>query len=178
MTTSPVSSAEAVTTAAAIHHDGSTDIDAALAGFVDAQRRAGRQVLGLLMKPRSQGAACDASMVLTDIDTREEYLVSQSLGAGSHACAADPEGFARASRVLRDALERKPDLVVCNRFGVLEAEGGGFCAELLDLLAEGVPVLIVVSTRHLPAWQRFVGGGAPVLEADSAQWSSWLDSVH
>ena len=36
--------------------------------------------------------------------------------------------------MLRDALGRRPDLVVCNRFGVLEAEGGGFAAELLDLL--------------------------------------------
>jgi hypothetical protein len=115
-------------------------------------------------------------MVLTDIDSGEEYLVSQALGSGSSACSADPRGFARASRVLRDALLRQPDLVVCNRFGSLEAEGGGFAAELLDLLVQGIPVLTVVSTRHLGAWRQFIGE-APLLSADPAAWSGWFDAV-
>ena len=107
---------------AAIHYDGSLDVDTALAAFVQQQRAAGRTVLGLLMQHRGGDASCRADMVLTDIDTGEAYLVSQPLGSGSAACAADPQGFARASRVLRDALQRRPDLVVCNRFGSLEAE--------------------------------------------------------
>jgi len=161
---------------AAIHHDGLTDIDAALAAFAFDQRRAGRRVLGLLMKPRGHDAACHASMVLTDIDSGDEYPVSQALGAGSNACSADPQGFARAGQVLRDALARHPDLVICNRFGVLEAEGGGFAAELLELLAQGVPVLIVVSSRHLAAWRHFIGS-ATMLVSDPAAWSSWFDAV-
>ena len=176
MTMSPQPPADEQPVVAAIHNDGLTDIDAALAQFVQSQRRAGRRVLGLLMKLRAHGADCHASMVLTDIDTGDEYPVSQALGAGSNACSADPQGFALASRVLRDALGRRPDLVVCNRFGVLEAEGGGFAAELLDLLAQGVPVLTVVSSRHLPAWRHFIGD-APLLEPEPAAWASWFDAV-
>ncbi len=176
MTTSPAPPAEEPVAVAAIHHDGSTDIDTALASFASAQRRAGRRVLGLLMKPRSVDAACEASMVLTDVDTGEEFVVSQSLGAGSNACSADPQGVAAAGRVLRDALVRAPDLVLCNRFGVLEAEGGGFSAELLQLLAQGVPVLIVVSTRHLEAWRRFIGS-APLLAPDPQAWADWFEAL-
>jgi hypothetical protein len=161
---------------AAIHHDGSGNIDAALADFAAQQRGAGRCVLGLLMHQRDSVGGCQAAMVLTDIDTGDEYLVSQPLGSGSDACSADPQGFARASRVLRDALHRRPDLVICNRFGSLEAEGGGFAAELLALLAQGIPVLTVVSTRHLEAWRRFTGG-APLLSNDAMAWSAWLDEV-
>jgi hypothetical protein len=78
--------------------------------------------------------------------------------------------------VLRDALGRNPDLVISNRFGSLEAENGGFAAELLALLAAGIPVLTVVSARHLDAWHRFVGE-APMLANDPAAWTAWLDEV-
>lgn len=128
------------------------------------------------MAQRDPAAGCRTETVLTDIDTGIEYLVSQSLAAGSTACSADPQGFARASQVLRDAIERQPDLVVCNRFGALEAENGGFVAELSALLERGVPVLTVVAPRHFGAWRRFIGE-APLLPADPAAWSAWFDAV-
>lgn len=161
---------------AAIRHEGRCDVDALLRKFVDRQLQDGRKVLGLLMAPRDAMAGCRTEMVLTDIDSGDEYLVSQPLGPGSAACSADPQGFARASRVLRDAVARQPDLVVCNRFGALEAENGGFVAELLALLEHGVPVLTVVAPRYADAWHRFVGK-APLLPADPDAWAAWLDSV-
>jgi len=163
-------------TVAAIRHDGRTDIDDLLVAFAEQQRLAGRRVLGLVMKHRDRGEGCRAAMVLTDIDTGDEYPVSQELGSGSTSCSADPQGFARASRVLRDALDRKPDLVVCNRFGSLEAANGGFVAELLALLEQGIPVLTVVAPAHFDAWQRFIGG-APQLPVDPDAWTAWLDAV-
>ena len=163
-------------TVAAIRHDGRTDIDDLLVAFVEQQRLAGRRVLGLVMKHRDRGEGCRAAMVLTDIDTGEEYLVSQALGSESASCSADPQGFARASRVLRDALDRSPDLVVCNRFGSLEATNGGFVAELLALLERGIPVLTVVAPAHIDAWRRFIGE-APLLPIDPVAWAAWLDAV-
>jgi nucleoside-triphosphatase THEP1 len=161
---------------AAIFQDGRSDIDAKLAAFAEQQRRAGRRVLGLVMTHRDRGEGCQAAMVLTDIDTGDEYLVSQDLGCESTSCRADPQGFAKASRVLRDALERQPDLVVCNRFGALEAENGGFVAELLALLDRGIPVLTVVAPRYFDAWQRFIGE-APLLSTDPEAWAAWFDAV-
>ena len=163
-------------TVAAIRHDGRTDLDDLLVAFVERQRCAGRRVLGLVMKHRDRGDGCKAAMVLTDIDTGEEYLVSQALGSESASCSADPQGFARASRVLRAALDREPDLVICNRFGSLEAANGGFVAELLALLERGIPVLTVVAPAHVDAWQRFVGE-APLLPVDPEAWAAWLDAV-
>ncbi|MFO1339053.1 MAG: DUF2478 domain-containing protein [Burkholderiaceae bacterium] len=161
---------------AAIHNDGDGDVDGRLARFAHEQRAQGRRVLGLLMSTRDLDAGCRASMWLTDIDTGDEYLVSQPLGRDSRGCAADPQGFALASGVLRDALTQSPDLVICNRFGTLEAENGGFVSELLALMAEGIPVLTVVSTRHLEAWRRFAGE-APLLPNEPAAWARWLATV-
>lgn len=165
---------EPAPSAAAIRHDGSVDVDALLWAVADAQRRRGRRVRGLLMTyPEGNAQAC-APMVLVDLAQGGAYRVSQELGSGSASCRADTQGFAQASAVLRQALCDAPDLVIVNRFGSLEAEGGGFAAELLDLLAAGVPLLTAVATRHEAAWERFTGGAA-WLPAQQEAVQAWLD---
>lgn len=181
MTDDPHGTGEAALPAAAIRIDGDVDVDALLARIAAEQRARGRRVRGLLMTypgeaPDANPAtgSCLSDMVLVDIETRDEYLVSMRLGRGSRSCRADTQGFARASQVLRSALEQAPDLVICNRFGNLEAEGHGFASELLELMAHGVPLLTAVAARHVPSWTRF-SGGAPVLAARTADVDAWLE---
>jgi hypothetical protein len=165
-----------VPTAAAILADGRADVDALLADTVATLRAEGRRVRGLLMTYVGAAGDCSADMVLVDVDTRAAYPVSQPLGSGAASCRADPQGFARASRVLHDARAEHADLVVCNRFGGLEASGEGFVAELLALMAEGIPVLTAVSPKHRDAWDRFTGG-APLLPAEAAAVRRWLETA-
>lgn len=162
--------------AAVILDDGSADVDAQLAAFAAAQQRAGRRVRGLVMTHPGGDDVCGGAMVLVDVATGDEYLASQALGRGSSACRTDPQGFARASRVLREALSDAPDLVICNRFAGMEAGGEGFADELLALMAQGVPLLTVVAPRHLERWQRF-SGGTPVLPIRVEAWARWLDET-
>lgn len=162
--------------AAAVLSDGTAAMDSELAAFAERQRRAGLRVRGLVMTYPDGSNSCHGAMVLRDIHTADEYLVSQSLGSGSSGCRADPQGFARASQVFRLALVQAPDLVVCNRFGGLEAENGGFAAELLELMVSGIPLLTVVAERHLDAWRAF-SGDAPVLPSQPAAWDAWLAGV-
>lgn len=158
--------------AAAILHDGTTDVDALLYRIADQQQQAGRCVRGFVMTFPDGGIGCAKAMVLLDLDTREQYLVSQPLGRTATSCRADPQGFARASEVLRRALEESPDLVISNRFGGLEAEGGGFRAELLEILVRDVPLLTAVASRHVDAWRSFTGGAVvlPACEQAIAEW--------
>jgi nucleoside-triphosphatase THEP1 len=167
------------TQAAAIGHEGGADADALLARIVAELRGAGRRVQGLLMRHEGGQAgdtACGVQMFLVDVSTDERYLVSQPMGSLSKSCRADPQGFARATVVLRRALEERPDLVVLNRFGRLEAEGGGMRAELLALMAEGVPVLTAVAPAHRAAWDAF-SGGAPVLASEPDAVQAWLAAL-
>lgn len=173
-TTADPSSHAAGPIAAAILDDGSVDVDGLLARIACQQRRAQRRVRGVVMTHPDGAAGCAGAMVLLDLDTLDEYLVSQPLGTASTSCRADPQGFARASEVFRRALAESPDLVISNRFGGLEAEGGGFRAELLELLVRGVPLLTVVAQRHLDAWLLFTGG-ATVLPASEQAVGEWLD---
>lgn len=160
--------------AAAIVDDGHTvAMDGFLAQLVLHEQAIGRHVQGCVMRRPGRSEGCAATMWLVDVHTGEEYLVSRPMGSGSKACRADPQGFARASRIFRTALAESLDLVVCNRFGDLEARGEGFRAELLQVLAQGLPLLTTVAERNIEAWQAF-SGGAPVLPPDEAAVQAWV----
>lgn len=167
--------------AAAVLVDPGSGVDAMLADLTERLRASGRRVQGLLAEPAPPAApgeadACAQPMVLVDIDTGERYTVSQNLGPQARGCRADPRGFASASAVLRRALAQRPDLIVTNRFGGLESEGGGFSGELLTILSEGVPVLTAVSPRHLADWARFTGGATVLPPRLDAVWA-WVDQA-
>ncbi|MBL8352328.1 MAG: DUF2478 domain-containing protein [Burkholderiaceae bacterium] len=162
--------------AAAIEDDGCCDVDALLAAVAAAQKLAGRRVRGVVMTRPEGASGCASPMLLVDLDTSREYLVSQPLGRDSAACRADPQGFAQASEVLRRAVDEAPDLVISNRFGALEAEGGGFRAELLEVLARGLPLLTAVAPRHVDAWRAF-SGDAAVLAPNEGAVMQWLEQA-
>ena len=65
-------------------------------------------------------------MVLFDLRSDRSFELSQDLGGASVACNLNPQALGEASAVLRQALADGVDLVVINRFGGVEAEGGGF----------------------------------------------------
>lgn len=162
--------------AAAIVDEKTFDMDRLLAAIVRGQLAKGRHVRGCLMKCPPRESGCASTMVLEDIATGDQYLVSQPMGQGSSSCRADPQGFARASLVFREALRHQPQLVVSNRFGDLEVMRSGFVAELLSVMAEGVPLLTTVATRNAGAWQDFTGGGL-LLPPDPAAIADWIDSA-
>jgi len=162
--------------AAAIVADGSCDVDELLTRVAQRQRAAGRRVRGLLMMPRGEARDCAVDMMLVDLGTGDSYLVSQPRGAASTGCRADLQGFARASQVLRRALDEAPDLVISNRFGGLEALGRGFRAELLELMSRGLPLLTAVVPKHLEAWRTFTGS-ATELPPDLPAVEAWIDAA-
>lgn len=172
----PASPADADLRAAAVLDEGDGRAAALLAEAAARQHAAGRRVRGLLMTRPGGAASCNTAMVLVDIEHGDEYLVSQALGSLSTSCRADPAGFARASVALRRALDEGPELMVVNRFGMLEAEGGGFRDELLEILSRDLPLLTVVHRRHLSAWAQFTGGAA-VLPPDPQALQRWLDQA-
>ena len=133
-----------------------TDADALQAAWVLALQQAGWRVGGLLQHfttwPRG-----GKRMQLRDVRSAQLFDISQDLGPQSRSCCLDPAGVAQASSVLRQALADRVDAVAINRFGGLEAQGGGFVAEIIALVDVGIPVLTIVAPSHLPAWRTLTG---------------------
>jgi hypothetical protein len=99
--------------------------------------------------------------------------LSQDLGCASRACSLNPQALAQASAVLREALDDGVDLVVINRFGIVEASGQGFAAEFAAFVEAGTPVLTAVAARHLEDWRRYTGGLHAELAADETLIEAW-----
>lgn len=140
-------------------------------------RRLGRQgwrVCGLLQQSL-RGSGKRKQMTLIDLnDATRRFPISEDLGKGSTACTLDPAGVAAAGVVLRDAVGRKIDLAIANRFGILEASGKGLVEELLALMSERTPLLTVVAERYLEAWRAFTGGQGVELPARIEALEAWF----
>lgn len=159
--------------AAIVHPDTWNGADTLLADFCHHLQAQGCRVGGVVQAHRLRPSGAKW-MLLQDVRTGEEFSISQDLGAQSQSCCIDPAGVAQASGALRQALTDRVDLTVTNRFGALEAAGGGFAAELLALLAEERPLLTVVSEKHLQAWRSFTGGMGEELPPRLAALQSWF----
>lgn len=159
---------------AAITYDGHAIADALLADFALGLRRKGWRVRGLVQRDTGGGKS---GMMLVDLENDTCYPLFQALGSASSSCSLDTESIAAASTALRRALDESADLVFANRFGALEASGGGLAAEMLALMAEGVPLMTVVSEDYLLDWRWFTGKAGVELPPARSALEDWFFGI-
>jgi hypothetical protein len=162
---------------AAIVHSRHGSADRVLADFARQLRARGRRVQGVVQEYAARDERGARRKVLVDLEDGSRFPISQDLGAGSVACSLDPGGVAAASGALRRGLAERAELVIANRFGELEAAGGGFAAEMLALMASGVPLLTVVAEKYLPEWRRFTGNAAVELPPQRESLEAWFANL-
>lgn len=149
-------------------------VDALVLGFCQGLQRAGWRVGGLVQRRLPAPGGGKPLLELQDVRTGQLWPISQRLGILSRACSLDTCALAQASGVLRQALADGVQLAVTNRFGELEAAGGGFAAELAALAGAGIPVLTVTGRKHVQAWRCFTGGLGAELPAQPAALHAWF----
>lgn len=159
---------------AAIVHADRRAADALVGAFASDLIRAGRDVHGLVQLHATDDKS---GTVLVDLKSGAHHPLFQQLGAGSASCSIDTGSLAEASQALRRALAERADLAIANRFGALEAGGAGLAAEMLALMAEGIPFLTIVADEHLAAWRHFTGGVAIELPAARAALDDWFAAL-
>ncbi len=159
--------------AAIVHPDRLDGADGLLADFCQSLQSQGWRVGGVVQIHRLRPSG-GKWMLLRDVRTGEKFSISQDLGPHSQSCCIDPSGVAQASGALRQALADRVDLTLVNRFGALEAAGGGFASELLALLVEERPLLTMVSEKHVQAWRDFTGGMGEELPPHLPALRSWF----
>ena len=102
------------------------------------------------------------------------FRISEDRGRHARGCRLDPQGLAAAIARVEKSLERQGSaLLIVNKFGKQEAEGGGFRDVIGRALLAGVPVLTSVSARNLPAFLTFADGLAVEVPADAGRATAW-----
>ncbi len=141
---------------AVVYRDGCPP-DALLAAVATELGSAGLSLAGVVEKdvPRPGRSRCD--MILEDLFTGEEIRISEDRGEGARGCRLQVGELMRAMGNALRALDAGPDLLVVNKFGKTEGEGGGFRPLIAAALERSIPVLIAVPARNLDAWRTFAG---------------------
>ena len=128
-------------------------------------RAAGVSVRGLVQH-FGRYANGQKRMDLVDVASGEVFEISQNLGAEASGCCLDQQALAHAGSALQRALEEGVDVLVINRYGAVEAGGGGFAAEFAQAAGQGTPVITVVGAEQREAWAQFAGDMAVELPLD------------
>jgi hypothetical protein len=142
--------------------------------IVDDCRGRGLPLAGVLQHAACSETAGPCDVVLENLATGERTNLFEDRGAGAKGCRLDVAALAGVNGQIARSLNADPALLILNKFGKVEAEGGG----LLDLVAaavdRGIPVVIGVPIRNLEAWRNFAGDMSVELTADPAEIRDWL----
>lgn len=158
--------------AAIVHRHGAVEDSDLLAALAEQEQTRGAMVHGLVDEA-VEGVTGPCGALLRDLQTGERYRIFQDLGAGASGCRIDPSGVALASIALRRAAMKGADLVIANRFGKLEASGGGLAQDMLAVMAAGIPFITLVAEDWLDQWRTFTGGAGEALAPDRRALDDW-----
>jgi hypothetical protein len=138
-------------------------------------RRRGLRVAGVLQHPVCSDAAGHCDVALEELTTGVWTDLFEDRGPGASGCRLDVAALAEVNGKVARSFDADPALLVLNKFGKVEAEGRG----LLDLVAiavdRGIPVVIGVPIRNLPAWRGFAGDLSVEFSSDPSEITDWLD---
>ena len=162
---------------AAILFDRNEVPDPPLIAFLEAAKRRGVRVAGLVQERTGNGLCAWQNVQVRDLASGAAMPIMRDLGPGAEGCRVDPEAIAFAGLLLERALATRPDLLVVNRFGRVECEGGGMLAEIGRAFAEGVATIVCVPKRYRDAWSAFSGGLDVQLRPEVAAIEAWWEAI-
>jgi hypothetical protein len=158
---------------AAVLFDRNDDVDAAVRAFVAFTQAQGARVAGFVQEFADIKGSAQHDVWLRDLETGAQIAIMQDLGAGASGCRLDSAAVAVAAARIGRAIAQAPDLIVVNRFGKLECDGGGVLSELGEAAAQGLPVLVCVPLRFRQAWDAFAQDLYAPLAPDLAALKTW-----
>jgi hypothetical protein len=162
---------------AAVRYDAGFDINSLIRDvIIDLQAR-GHQIGGVIQEVSDDGDPSCLGLRVVDIRTRKAASITQARGRDAQGCKLDPSGLAEISHCVTDAIEAGVELVVINKFGRAESEGGGLLSGIADAVAADIPVLTTVRAPYLEAWQSFHGGLAVELAPFKDAIVAWFGTV-
>ncbi len=156
-------------------YDTSLEIEAILTAAIERLRARALSVGGLLQRFGEQLPNGKYRMWVDDVTTGESVRLDKPRGAGASACIVDPDALAQAACMLRRTTEARPDLIIVNRFGHAEAEGGGMRAEIAEAVCSGATVLLAARFTYLSALEDFLGGSPTVLLHSATAVADWAE---
>ena len=173
----PELSSQPVPSVAAIVYANEAYPDAFFRALVGRWRALGLSVAGVLQHQVVEDAGQRCDVLLEDLTSGHHTALFEDRGAGASGCRLDQAALAEATARVEGSLEQAPDVVVLNKFGKAECEGGGLRDLIAGAIDRGIPVVIGVPRHRLDAWRNFVGEFAIELSDDAGELERWLGGL-
>lgn len=159
----------------ALVYDDSLAADSVLSALGYRLREQGVAVRGLVQRNRPAADRAKHDMDLEELGSGKVFHISKDRGALAQGCRLDVEMLLIAGEVLEDALEHGCDLLIVNKFGRTEAEGGGLRNLLARSVSHEITTVVGVPRRHVGAWLHFADGLSDLCEAgDTEALAAWV----
>ncbi len=159
---------------AALYADGIA-ADRTIADIAYGLRSQGFVVAGLVQRNEMVAGRRRCNMEMEEMASKTVLTISEDRGPLARGCRLDRAALSRAESLLMNALAMQPDVVIINKFGKSEAEGGGL-REPISIAAQlGVPTVVGVPFRNLEQWRAFAGEFAEEVMAEQKPIRSWLE---
>jgi hypothetical protein len=126
-------------------------------------------LLGSFATDLAAGGFDPVGLVQRRRGSRLDYLLMPGTSPVAAPSAAAPS--------LLQAVRRRPDLLIVNRFGSAELSGGGLLGVLVEAVRLDVPVLIAVPQALFADWLAFSGGLAVRLGCTRTGLERWWASL-
>jgi hypothetical protein len=165
---------EPVPAVAAIVYANQAYPDAFFRALVDRWRARGLSVAGVLQHQVFEDADRRCDVLLEDLTSGHCTALFEDRGAGASGCRLDPAALAEATARVEGRLEQAPDVLVLNKFGKAECEGGGLRDLIASSIERRIPVIIGVPGHRLDAWRKFAGDFAIELSNDPGEVERWF----
>ena len=164
--------------AAVIFRSGEHD-RRALADFARELADSGCRLGGMVQESSFDDQGCRTQIDSVDLATGERIMINQPsrLPPGIKECTLDTAALADAGAPLRRAIVNRPDLVIAEKFGEQEEGGAGLVDDMLSVIAEGLPILVLVPEPALTRWREVTGGGIAELPCDAGALRRWWDDI-
>lgn len=137
-------------------------------------RSMGLRVAGLVQRNTFVRDHTKCDMVIEELLSSDILQLSEDRGPGASGCHLDRSALANAAALVIGALNEQPDILILNKFGKVEVEGGGLREALATAAEMTIPVIVGVPMRNLEHWRVFADGMAQECPVDSAYVRRWL----
>ena len=151
--------------------------DALFKMLVQRCRALGLTLAGVLQHQAFAGGDRRCDVILEDLATGHCTALFENRGIGARGCRLDEAALAEATARVEGSFEQVPHLLVLNKFGKVECEGGGLRDLIASAIDRNIPVIIGVPQRNLGAWRDFVDEFAVELPDDAGRVEVWLEAV-
>lgn len=149
--------------------------DAIISAVAEASKRAGLSLAGVLQRDLQRPGRRRCDMDLTDLASGKITRISEDRGNLARGCRMDTSALAEVAQMVEASIEsNSPDLLILNKFGKAEEEGGGMRGAIAAALGDDIPVLMSVGELAIPALELFAGDLCHIVEARSPFVAEWL----